>query len=126
MKNLIVPATTVAITLCISYFVFGQERIPHDINAVQTPACVGDNTLLGRLADYCPVRQQMAQYELQNQMVTNADGGIIILAGSRLLKYDRDLNLLRRVDLDVDINERIRNIRENDIKISELIRFYWF
>jgi hypothetical protein len=126
MKNLFVPAMTMAITLVISYFVFAQERIPHDINAVETPACVGDNTLLGRLADYCPIRYAMAESEFQNQVVTNTDGGVIVLAGSRLFKYDRDLNLLRRVDLDVDINERLKVIRDNDIKISELVRFYWW
>jgi hypothetical protein len=126
MKKLITPAITISITLIISYFVFAQERIPHDINSTEVPLCVGDNTILGRLADYCPIRLAMAQSELQNQIVTNVDGGIIVLAGSKLLKYDNNLNLLRKVDLDVDINERLKNVRENDIKISELFRFYWW
>ncbi|HAL46088.1 MAG: hypothetical protein A2Y12_13155 [Planctomycetes bacterium GWF2_42_9] len=121
MKNLITPIITVSITLIISYFVFAQ-----DSNSIVPPLCVNENTILGRLADYCPIRYAMAESELRNQIVTNEDGGIIVLAGSKLLKYDNNLNLLRKVDLDVDINERLKTVRENDIKISELIRFYWW
>ncbi|HBG26958.1 MAG: hypothetical protein A2Y10_12285 [Planctomycetes bacterium GWF2_41_51] len=124
MKNLNLLA--VVILLSVLYLVFAQERIPHDMNASETPDCVGGNTLAGRMANYCPFRVAMAESELQNQIVTNTDGGIIVLAGSRLLKYDRDLNLLRKVELDVDINERLRTIRENDIRMSELLRFLWW
>ncbi|MEN6387180.1 MAG: hypothetical protein ABFD79_18530 [Phycisphaerales bacterium] len=130
MKKLIAPAITVSITLFVSYFVFAQgQRIPHDINAVELPpgvGCVGDNTLAGRLADYCPIRYAMAQNEFHNQVITNTDGGIIVLAGSQLLKYDKDLNLLRKIDLDIDINDKLKSVRQNDIKISELVRFYWW
>ena len=126
MKKLITPAITILVTLFISYFVFAQERIPHDANIAAIPQCVGDNTILARIANYCPIRFAVAQAELQQQVVTNTDGGIIVLSGGKLLKYDKDLNLLRKVDLDVDINEKLRNVREKDIRISELIRFYWW
>lgn len=36
---------------------------------------------------------------MQKQMVATSDGGIIVLAGNRLLKYDKDLNLVREVEL---------------------------
>jgi len=108
------------------YFVFAQERIPYDVNDARIPDCVGDNTIAGRMANYCPFRVAMAQSELQNHLTTNTDGGIIVLAGNRLLKYDKDLNLLRKVELDVEINERLQTIRANDIKISELVRFLWW
>lgn len=127
MKKLITPAATILLTVFVSYIVFAQERIPHDANSdAEIPLCVGNNTIVGRLADYCPLRLVMAESELQNQITTNEDGGIIVLAGSRLLKYDKDLNLLRKVDLDVSVNERLKTIRENDIKISELVRFFWW
>ncbi len=120
MKKLLTPIIIVLV-LFISYFLFAQQCIPHDVNAIEPPLTVGDNT--GRLADYSLVHLASAQSELQNHIVTNTDGGIIVMAGSFLLKYDKDLNLLRKVQIDVSMNEKIKNIHENDIQLSESIRF---
>ncbi|MCX5712442.1 MAG: hypothetical protein NTY47_05160 [Candidatus Omnitrophica bacterium] len=36
---------------------------------------------------------------MQKQMVATNDGGVIVLAGSKLLKYDKDLNLVKEAEL---------------------------
>jgi len=36
---------------------------------------------------------------MQKQMVATNEGGVIVLAGSKLLKYDKDLNLVKEVEL---------------------------
>ena len=35
------------------------------------------------------------------KMVATEDGGVVVLAGDRLLKYDKDLNLIKKVTVDV-------------------------
>lgn len=36
------------------------------------------------------------------EMVATSDGGIIVLAGGKLYKYDKDLNLKKEVELKID------------------------
>lgn len=36
---------------------------------------------------------------MQKEMVSSGDGGVIVLTGNRLLKYDKDLTLLKEVEL---------------------------
>lgn len=36
---------------------------------------------------------------MQKQMVATNDGGVIVMAGNKLLKYDKDLNLIKEVEL---------------------------
>jgi len=36
---------------------------------------------------------------MQKQIVATNDGGVIVLAGNRLLKYDKDLTLVKEVEL---------------------------
>jgi len=40
---------------------------------------------------------------MQKQMVATNDGGVIVLAGNKLLKYDKDLNLVKEVELKTDV-----------------------
>ena len=37
-----------------------------------------------------------------SSLTTNEDGGIIVLMGNQLFKYDRDLNFLRQVEVKFD------------------------
>jgi hypothetical protein len=36
---------------------------------------------------------------MQKQMVATSDGGVIVLTGNKLLKYDKDLNLVKEAEL---------------------------
>lgn len=39
----------------------------------------------------------------QKQMVATADGGFVVLLGNKLLKYDKDLNLIKAVELSTSV-----------------------
>lgn len=39
------------------------------------------------------------------QMVATKDGGVIVLIGKKLLKYDKDLNLQKEAEIKVDLEE---------------------
>ncbi|MEI8349265.1 MAG: hypothetical protein WCI77_03835 [Candidatus Omnitrophota bacterium] len=40
---------------------------------------------------------------MQKQIVATGDGGAIVLLGNKLLKYDKDLNLIKVVELKADV-----------------------
>lgn len=39
---------------------------------------------------------------VMKMMVASSDGGAIVIAGDKIMKYDKDLNLVNAVDLKVD------------------------
>ncbi|MDD5045113.1 MAG: hypothetical protein PHH69_03715 [Candidatus Omnitrophica bacterium] len=58
---------------------------------------------------------------MQKQMVATNDGGVIILAGNKLLKYDKDLNLIKEAEIKTEANftmdigsiqEMMKNMKE--------------
>ena len=53
------------------------------------------------------MREKMAgmfgRHEMMNKtMVATNDGGVIVMAGPKLMKYDKDLNLVKEVEIKVD------------------------
>ncbi len=45
-----------------------------------------------------PMMHQM----MQKEMVATKDGGVIVMVGNKLLKYDKDLNLKKEVKIKID------------------------
>ncbi len=39
---------------------------------------------------------------MEKEVVATQDGGVVVLMGGRLLKYDKDLNLVKQVDVPID------------------------
>ena len=48
-------------------------------------------------------------------MVAGPDNGVIVLMGNELLKYDNDLNLVKRVEIDFDWNAWQQKIIQNSV-----------
>ncbi len=51
------------------------------------------------------IMQMMGQ--MQKQMVATSDGGVVVLAGNKLLKYDKDLNLVKEAELKTGVELKI-------------------
>jgi cytochrome c556 len=44
---------------------------------------------------------------MQKQMVATNDGGVIVLLGNKLIKYDKDLNLIKEVEVTTEAELKI-------------------
>ncbi|MGA2916476.1 MAG: hypothetical protein ABSE89_10665 [Sedimentisphaerales bacterium] len=93
MKKIMIFTMVVFGAAGTSYFVFAQEQS----NVSET-------------AGICQIHLMTAQSLIQRQIVTPADGGVIILVGNKLLKYDKDLNLLREAEFEVDLEKTYKEI----------------
>jgi len=51
----------------------------------------------------CPMHAACMQSMMQCSLVATSDGGVAVIAGGKLLKYDRDLNLTKQIDLPIDV-----------------------
>jgi hypothetical protein len=47
----------------------------------------------------CPMHKMMSEHMMKKEIVADGDGGVIIMACGKLYKYDKDLNLVKDVEL---------------------------
>lgn len=52
----------------------------------------------GKMMGMCPMHKMM-----KKEMVPTEDGGVIVMVGNKLLKYDKDLNLKKESEIKMDI-----------------------
>jgi hypothetical protein len=66
----------------------------------------GQQGMMGPDGGMMPMRgmmaQSMAQSMLHDAMVATSDGGVVVWAGGKLMKYDGSLSLVKEVELKVD------------------------
>ncbi len=53
----------------------------------------------GKKMGMCPMMQSMRQ----QQVVATSDGGIIVVGGNKITKYDKDLNVVKEVEQKIDM-----------------------
>jgi len=54
----------------------------------------------------------MMKKMMQKEMVATPDGGVIVMAGNKLMKYDKDLNLVKEVEIKVDMEAMMKKMKE--------------
>jgi hypothetical protein len=55
----------------------------------------------------CPMHMAMWQHAMKKEIIASGDGGVIIMTDGKLYKYDKDLNLVKDVEL-TKINEDMK------------------
>lgn len=56
----------------------------------------------------CPMHGMM----MKKSIVVAADGGVIVLAGNKLIKYDKDLNMQKEVEIKIDMDAMQKQMME--------------
>lgn len=54
----------------------------------------------------------MIKNMMSKKMVASGDGGVIVLVGNKLLKYDKDLNLIKESEIKIDMEAYKAKIKE--------------
>jgi hypothetical protein len=52
----------------------------------------------------CDTHRMVAEAMARQNLVPTSDGGVIVMAGGKLAKYDANLNLVKETDIKVDYN----------------------
>lgn len=60
----------------------------------------------------------MMKKMMQREMVVTEDGGVIVMVGNKLMKYDKDLNLVKEAEIKVDMEAMMEKCREMMKKCS--------
>ena len=83
---------------------FSQESSAAN-NTMTEKGMMGTGTIAQEMKDKMAGRHAkmgMMGMMMNKSMVATADGGVIVMAGNKLLKYDKDLNLQKEVELKID------------------------
>jgi hypothetical protein len=68
-----------------------------------------DGEMMGcKMMGMCPMMNSM----MERSVVVTSDGGVIVVMGNKLTKYDKDLNVVKEVELKTDM-EGMQKMMEN-------------
>ncbi|MCX6340517.1 MAG: hypothetical protein NTX71_11470 [Candidatus Aureabacteria bacterium] len=51
----------------------------------------------------CPMHAEMAEKMMKRSIVATADGGVVVMTGNKLIKYDKDLNVQKEAEIKMDM-----------------------
>ena len=69
---------------------------------------MGKGMMNGKMMGMCPMMKSM----MDKNVVATSDGGIVVVAGNKLTKYDKDLNVVKEVELKMDM-EGMQKMMDN-------------
>ena len=55
----------------------------------------------GGMMGMCPMMKSM----MERSVVATSDGGVVVVTGNKLIKYDKDLNVIKEVELKMDMED---------------------
>lgn len=76
-----------ALAVVVSYFGFAEEE--------QT-GMMGGKAMMGKCG---MMMKRFSMHAMETAMVATRDGGVVVMVGNKLLKYDRELNLKKEVEI---------------------------
>jgi hypothetical protein len=65
-------------------------------------AMMGKVTKKGKMRKCDVGYAMMKEMMLKRQLVATRDGGVIVMTGNKLIKFDKNLNLIKEVELEID------------------------
>jgi hypothetical protein len=77
---------------------------------------MGGGKMMGMMG-MCPMMQSM----MQKQVVATNDGGIVVVTGNKITKYDKDLNVVKEVEQKMDM-EGMQKMMENMKSICPMMK----
>ena len=69
---------------------------------------MGKGMMHGKMMGMCPTMNSM----MERSVVATNDGGVVVVMGNKLTKYDKDLNVVKEVELKMD-KEGMQKMMEN-------------
>lgn len=106
MKKVIVIACVVAFVIGITVISFAQDAD----KPMMGKGMMGKGMMMkGGMMGMCPMHGMMMG---KGGMVATPEGGVIVMAGNKLYKYDKDLNLVKEAEVKMDMAATQRMMSE--------------
>jgi len=80
---------------------------------------MGDQPMMGKdmmtkekMMEKCPMHGMMMKGMMEKTIIATADGGVFVLVGNKLIKYDKNLNLVKEIEIKIDMEAMQKNMME--------------
>jgi hypothetical protein len=110
MKKIIILIAIVAVVAACSYAVFAQGR-------------TDGNEMPKRMAERGQMNRGMTGMHpgmmCNTSMVATPDGGVIVMMGNKLTKFDKDLNMVKEAEIKIDWEAWKKTMKEHHKMMME-------
>jgi len=107
MKKLVLVIVVLILTgvLAVSFAEQKSEAVKEMLSEVGKSAqTTGQGMVTGKeqMMMMCPMHHMMMGAMMGRSIVATEDGGIVVAAGEKLMKFDKDLNLVKEAQMPID------------------------
>ena len=60
----------------------------------------------------CPMHKMMVRRVMDREIIATYDGGIAVVLGNKITKYDKDMNLIKEVEIKIDMDVMKKSMEE--------------
>lgn len=101
-----------AILMVVVLFVgIGLSSLSFAQGMMRDQPAMGKGMMKSDMMGKCPMQGVMMKGMMEKTILMTADGGVIVSAGNKLVKYDKDLNVIKEVEIKIDIEAMQQTMR---------------
>jgi hypothetical protein len=114
MKRTIPFAIVILLAAVVAFFAVDQTRAmagkQNEPKEMKHKEMMEHREMMGM----CPMHTMMCERMMEKEIVAMPDGDIVVMAGNKLYKYDKDFNLVKEVELKAaaDMKEKMENMQK--------------
>jgi len=113
MKKLMFVSAFLVLFIAVPAFLFSQPSPQGKGEGMQHGMMGKGMGQGGGMMKDCPNCQMMMKMMMSKTMVASDDGGVIVMIGNKLFKYDKDLNLKKEVEIKIDMEAMKAEMMKN-------------
>lgn len=110
-KVLFAIAALILLSVLVVSIAEQSEKMQDIMGKMEKQAITAEQSAMtgeGQTTCMCPMHQMMTDAMMCKCIVATGDGGVIVIDGEKLMKFDENLNLVKQVQVPID-TEAIQN-----------------
>lgn len=97
MNRIIAVALATALVLAIPLVAFSEQQVVQ-----QQTIMPQRGMMMEKAKEMKPMHEMTMKKMMDKEIVATSDGGVVVMVGNKLLKYDRNLNLKAEAEINID------------------------
>jgi hypothetical protein len=112
MNKLVYAAVAVTLTMTPVWAQPGPGPMHHGESGMMKKAGTCPQCHMMNKAGVCPMSHMMIKSMTETAMVATSDGGVVLLKGNRITKYDKNLAVVKSTEITIDLQGMQRGMRQ--------------
>ncbi|MGA2092975.1 MAG: hypothetical protein ABSH16_06160 [Sedimentisphaerales bacterium] len=130
MKNTVTALMVILLAVGVVYFVFAAEQSiamagkQDESKEMMHKGKMHEGMMHKEMMGMCPMHSMMCERMMKKEIIASEDGGVIIMCCNKLYKYDKDLNLVKEVELKAgqDMKEMMGKMQKECMEKCQMMK----